>query len=149
MENQGYQSTTTIRPQPTHVIRTTRTVEPVIRTESPQVAYQKKKALFRSYQIIWYVLGLIEAVLVLRILLKVLAANPAAGFTSFIYALSAPFAVPFQGILRTDFTSGSVFEWSTVLAAVVYFLVAIGLVNLLQLFKPTDPEEVSSTVDGQ
>lgn len=117
-------------------------------TTETHKAYQAKKVIFRTYQIIWYVLGIIEVVLGFRILLKLLGANPASGFTSFIYAISAPFALPFAGILRVSAGSGMVLEWSTFIAMAVYAIVAYGLVALFQLVKPTNPVEVEETVDS-
>jgi uncharacterized protein YggT (Ycf19 family) len=120
-----------------------------VKTGSPQKEYQTKKAIFRTYQIIWYVLGIIEVVLAFRILLKLLGANMSSGFTNFIYAISGPFALPFAGILRTSVSSVSVLEWSTLIAMAVYAIVAYGIVALFQLIKPTNEEEVEQTVDNQ
>lgn len=132
------------------VVRKTTMVDshPGVKTEHPQVAYNKKHAIFRAYQVIWYILGLIEILLGFRMALKALGANPASGFTSLIYTLSDPLALPFQGILRTSATNGSVFEWSTIIAAIVYALIAYGIIYLMQMIKPVDPEEVETTVDN-
>lgn len=139
---------TTVERQPAaQVVKTTKQVTPQVKTEHPQVVYQKKKALFRTYQIIWYILGVIEILLVFRFALKMLGANPFSGFTNFIYAISDPFALPFQGILPTTTSSGSVVEMSTVIAMLVYAIVAAGIVQLMQFFKPTNPKEVSEVVD--
>jgi len=117
--------------------------------DSPQKTYQTKKAIFRSYQIIWYFLGVIEVLLAFRVILKFLGASTFSGFTNFIYAISSPFAVPFSGILRTTVSTNLVFEWSTLIAMAVYAIIAYGIVALFQLVKPTNPEEVEQTVDNQ
>lgn len=129
---------------------TTQTTAPAVSAtaEHPQEAYQKKKTLFRIYNIIWYILGLIEVLLVFRVILKALGANPASGFANLIYTLSAPLTAPFSGIFRSTATQGSFFEWSTLIACVVYALVAYGLVHLFQLIKPTTPQEVEQTVNN-
>lgn len=119
-----------------------------IKTGSPQKDYQTKKAIFRTYQVIWYILGVIEVLLAFRILLKLLGANPYSGFVNFIYAVSNPFALPFAGILGITATSDVVLEWSTLVAMAVYAVVAYGVVALFQLVKPTNPEEVDQTVDN-
>ena len=154
MEEQAETQTevTTVQevPAQSQVVKTTKQVAPQIRTEHPQVVYQKKKALFRTYQIIWLILGAIEVLLAFRIGLKMLGANPFAGFADLIYTVSAPFALPFQGILGTSVASqGSVFEWSTIIAMIVYAIIAGGIVQIMQLFKPTNPREVSEAVDNQ
>jgi uncharacterized protein YggT (Ycf19 family) len=111
--------------------------------------YKAKKAIFRTYQVVWYILGVIEVLLTFRVILKLLGASTRSGFTSFIYALSNPFAQPFAGILKTSSASVMVLEWSTLIAMAVYAVVAYGLVSFLQLVKPMNPSEVVETVDNQ
>lgn len=123
-------------------------IEEQVNTGSPQKQYQAKKAIFRTYQVIWYILGIIEVVLAFRVILKLLGASTQSGFTSFIYGVSSPFALPFAGILRTSASSGMVLEWSTLIAMAVYAVLAYGLVALFQLIKPTNQTEVENTVDN-
>jgi YggT family protein len=128
---------------------TTQTVSspaPVVTGEHPQKAYTKKKAIFRIYQVIWYILGIIETLLVLRFILKALGANAGSGFANLIYVLSAPLTAPFKGIFQTAVVQQNIFEWSTLVAGAVYALVAFGLVQLFQLIKPTTPQEVEQKV---
>lgn len=117
--------------------------------EHPMKVYTKKKAIFRIYQIIWYILGVIETLLVFRLVLKALGANSTSGFTNLIYTISDPFALPFRGIFQTQVVEGSVFEWSTIVAGVVYFILAYGIVQLFQMAKPTNPQEVEEKVNNQ
>lgn len=93
------EETTVANPVATRVIKTTRKEEPQVRTEHPQIVYQKKKAIFRTYQVIWYLLVVIEVLLVFRISLKALGANSFSGFTSLIYTLSDPLALPFPCLI--------------------------------------------------
>ena len=117
--------------------------------EHPVRVYKQKKVIFRTYQIIWYLLGVVEVLLIFRIVLKMLGANTNSGFTSMIYTLSAPFAVPFQGILNISYAEGHIFDWTTFIAMIVFAILAYGLVELFQLIKPTTPEEVENVVDNQ
>lgn len=134
---------------PEQVVTKTTTEKPaVVATEHLQAAYQKKKTIFRMYQIIWYIVGLIEVLLIFRMILKVLGANQASGFVNLIYTLSDPFALPFAGIFGITVASASVFEWSTIIAGVVYLLIGFGLVQLMQLIKPTTPKEVEQAVNN-
>jgi len=130
------------------VTRTSR-VNPKVTNGSQQQEYQTKKAIFRAYQVVWYVLGVIEVILAFRVLLKLLGANIGSGFTSLIYAISNPFALPFAGILGISGIEDMVFEWSTLIAMIVYAVVAYGIVALMQLIKPTNQEEVEQTIDNQ
>lgn len=149
-QNTDVQEVTTVStPTSQQVVRKTKVVIPQAGTGSPQKEYQTKKAIFRTYQVIWYILGIIEVVLTFRILLKFLGASTSSGFTNFIYAISNPFALPFAGILGVTGISEMILEWSTLIAMVVYFVVAYGIVAFFQLVKPTDAEEVEQTVDNQ
>lgn len=130
------------------VVKTTKTVVPPGTPEPPHKVFQKKKTIFRAYQIIWYILAVIEILLAFRMVLKALGANPFSGFATFIYALSGPFAGPFNGLFNVSVTqTGAVFEWSTIIAAAVYALVAFGIVQLIQMAKPVTKQEVEQTVD--
>ena len=132
----------------TREVTTTKTENVALNTEPPQKSFEKKKVIFRAHQIIWYILGFVEILLGFRMALKALGANPGSGFTSFIYTLSNPIALPFQGIFNTSVYSGSVFEWSTLVAALVYALIAYGIVYFIQLIKPVSPKEINQTVDN-
>lgn len=129
-------------------IKQTRVVhEPVVKTEHPQKIYEKKKSIFRISELIWGILGIIELLLGFRIALKALGADPTSGFANIIYSLSQPLAAPFAGILQTNAgTAGSVFEWSTIIAAIVYVVIAVVLVQLLSFARPITPEEVEENV---
>ncbi len=109
----------------------------------------RTKPLYRGTQAVWYIFSLIEALLALRFVLKLLGANPAAGFTSFIYGITAPFAAPFLNVFQISRVEGSVLEWTTLLAMAVYWLVAMGIVKLLVMGKPVSTPEAAVKLDRQ
>lgn len=128
-----------------HVTRT-RVAPAPVPDEHPQVAYEKKKTIFRSYQIIWYIVGFIETLLAFRFLLRLLGANPRSGFADLIYSLSLPFISPFVNLFPTPAGGRFAIEFSTIMAMIVYFLIGYAVVKLLQMIKPTTPEEVERAV---
>lgn len=136
---------TTVNTQsPQQVVRKTVVQgEPMVKGDAPQKVFETKKTIFRFNQVLWYILGLIEVLLVFRIILKVLGAN-ATGFTSMIYAITTPLALPFAGILPASISGASVMEWSTIIAAFVYLCLTWGLVYLLDLVYPITPEDVEA-----
>ena len=77
--------------------------------------------------------GTLEVVLLLRFLFRLLGANPTNNFISWLYSVSHPFVAPFNGIFN-DQTLGSqgVFEASTLVALVIYGLLAWLVVWLLR-----------------
>jgi len=90
-------------------------------------------AAYRASQLIYLVFGIIEVLIATRVILKLLAANPSAGFTSFIYGITAPFVAFFQGVFPTPQSRGSVLEISALLAIVVYALLAWGGARVIQI----------------
>ncbi len=80
--------------------------------------------------ILYLIFGLIVSTVVLRFIFRLLGANPSTAFVSFIYGLSAPLIAPFAGIFGQPvavdnmLATGGVFEWASLLAIVVYGLVA-------------------------
>lgn len=128
-------------------VRTHRVVNtPFIR--SPH-AYSQKKAIFRAYQVVWYMLGIIETLLASRFLFKMLAANQGSSFVDFIYTLSYPFASPFLGIFGITAARGAVVEWSTLVGMIVYLIAAWGLVKFMKIIKPVEPEEVERKIEEE
>lgn len=107
------------------------------------------KPLYRGTQVVWYVLGVLEALLAFRFLLKLLGANPAAGFTDFIYTLSYPFTLPFSAVFGATRVSGSVFEWTTLLAMLVYWLLAYAIIRLLTMSKSVTTPEAAAKLESQ
>src|SRR3989344_1969760 len=105
------------------------------------------KPIYRGTQIVWYILGLLEVLLAFRFVLKLLAANPGAGFSSFIYNLSYPFVAPFLNVFRRTQIVGSVFEWTTLLAMLVYWLVAWGIIKLFFMSKTVSTPEAAQKLD--
>lgn len=130
---------------PQQVIKkTTVQPEPKAKGEHPQQVYEKKKTIFRFNQIIWYIVGFVEVLLIFRIILKLLGANPTVGFTNLIYTITNPLAAPFNGILGMSISENSVIEWSTMIAAIVYLCIGWGLVYLLDLIYPITPKDVEA-----
>ena len=107
------------------------------------------KPLYRGTQAVWYLLGLLEALLVFRFVLKLLGANPGAGFSRLIYGATYPFTMPFLTVFRPTRVEGSVFEWTTLLAMFVYWLLAYAIVRLLVIGKPVSTPEADVRLQEQ
>ncbi len=109
----------------------------------------RTKPLYRGTQVVWYLLGILEIILAFRFLLKLIGANAAAGFTHFIYSVSAPFANPFLNVVRSTKVEGSIFEWTTLLAMLVYWLIAWGIIKLFLMGKDVSTPEAAVKLDKQ
>lgn len=107
------------------------------------------KPIYRGTQIVWYILGIIEVLLAFRLVLKLLGANAVAGFTSFIYGVTYIFAAPFLKVFRITQVAGSVFEWTTILAMLVYWVVAFAIIKLLLIGKTVSTPEAADKLNDQ
>lgn len=91
-----------------------------------------------AQRVIWFIAGLVSIIIGLRFVLLLLGANQGAGFTDLVYSLSAPLVAPFVGIFGEPSYGVSIFEISSLLAIVVYSLIAWGLAKLVTLGRPHD-----------
>lgn len=87
-------------------------------------------------RVIYYVGGVIIALLAVRMLLQLLGANQGNGFVDFVYALSGIFVMPFYGIFGEPTFGQSHFETSTLVAIVVYALLTVGVGKLMTVSRP-------------
>lgn len=83
---------------------------------------------WRAVQLVYLVFGVIAGLLVIRLVLKLLGANPHAAFASWTYNVTDYFAAPFHNLLPTIGNEQSQLEMSVVIAILVYALIgwAIG-----------------------
>ena len=98
-------------------------------TSNPYPA--RRTQVLNSRQAIFLLFGILEALLGIRFVLGLLAANPTAGFAQLIYGMTAPFLAPFVGLFGQPDFGGMVFEWNALIAIVVYALLAGLLVKLM------------------
>lgn len=89
-------------------------------------------------RVVWFIAGIIIALLALRFILSLLGANRSNAFANFIYDTSHPFVAPFFGLFSYDNINYGVsrFEVYTLIAIVVYALIAYGLARLLTINRP-------------
>ncbi len=107
------------------------------------------KPLYRGTQVVWYILGLIEVLLAFRFVLKLLGANPEAGFSAFIYAVTYVFAAPFLNVFRITHVAGSTVEWTTILAMFVYWVLAFGIIKMFLMGKTVSTPEAAVKLEKQ
>jgi uncharacterized protein YggT (Ycf19 family) len=93
----------------------------------------RRERAYRLRQGIYILFGVIEVLVAIRFILRVFGANAQAGFAQLIYGVTGPLVAPFQGLFGTVQAEGSVFESQSVVALVVYALVAWLIVRLAGL----------------
>ncbi|MCH8518407.1 YggT family protein [Candidatus Gracilibacteria bacterium] len=109
----------------------------------------REKGLYLGNQIIWYVLSVIEVFLLLRFVLKLLGANPNAGFTQLVYNVGGFLNEPFNLIFSssTPVSTGTTFEWSILVGMLVYWLIAIGIIRLFGMGRKVTTEEAHNDLE--
>lgn len=84
-------------------------------------------------RVIFYILWIVSAILIMRILFFLLGANPDAPFIDWLYSFSQLFVAPFAGIFETPEYGGAVLDLASVTAICIYFVAALGVVKLLNI----------------
>lgn len=105
-----------------------------VTTETKRVATSSQTIEY----LIYFAFGALEILLAFRLILKLLGASTSSTFVSFVYGLSGIFVLPFEGIFRRAVTQGietaSILEPSTLVALIVYAVLAWGIVKLTRIF---------------
>ncbi|MEX0748921.1 MAG: YggT family protein [Candidatus Saccharimonadales bacterium] len=90
----------------------------------------------RVTQVVYFLISLVQVVLLFRLILRLFGASPAAGFVEFIYDVTAPLVAPFFGIFRSDFDfAQGVLEIETLVAMLVYAVVGYLLLALIDIIR--------------
>jgi uncharacterized protein YggT (Ycf19 family) len=77
---------------------------------------------WRAVQLVYLFFGVIDGLLLIRLVLKLLGANPHAGFANWIYSVTDVFLGPFKNLLPTIGNEQSLLEMSLVVAILFYAL---------------------------
>lgn len=94
---------------------------------------QRQIALRKATNFVWWATGIVEGLIGLRVVLRMMAANPGNPFADFIYTVSGVFLWPFQTLVNNPSSEGVVLEISSIIAMIVYLLLAWVFVELLWL----------------
>ena len=96
---------------------------------------------FKVTQLIWLFLGILEALIALRIGLKLIGANPASPIVALIYGFTSLFLFPFEGMIATPSSGSIVLELSSFFAMLIYALIAWAVERTVWLlfYRPRGP----------
>jgi hypothetical protein len=94
---------------------------------------EQRRTLLILSQFAWLSFGVLEGLIALRILLRLIAANPSAPFAEFIYAVTAPFLWPFMGLTTTPAANGIELEIHSNIAMLVYALASVLVERLIRI----------------
>lgn len=99
------------------------------------VGAERQTILSKIILFIWVGTGILEFLILLRMLLMLLAANRANFFAQAVYGITDLFLWPFTGLFPSpNAGNGMVLEISSFVALLVYAVAAWGLVQLIKIF---------------
>lgn len=105
--------------------------------------------IYRGMRIVWYIVNIIEILLVFRFILRMFGANPNAGFSSFIYNLTYPLVAPFINVFGISEVQNNTIEWPTILAMIIYWLIGWAIVKLFFVGKPVSTAEAAHRINKE
>ena len=96
-----------------------------VRTTQSESGREQRIFTFKASQWIWLLFGILEALIVLRIGLKLIGANPDSPIVALIYGFTGLFLIPFVGVIGSPASGNMVLETSSLFALGIYALIAI------------------------
>jgi uncharacterized protein YggT (Ycf19 family) len=93
----------------------------------------QRQALQWITALIGFFFTLVEGLIGLRIILKIIDANSQNAFASLVYKVTALFVAPFTGLVGNPAMGGNVLEVTSIVALIVYALVAAVIIRLVWL----------------
>lgn len=102
-------------------------------------ALEQHQALTKMSQIIWLLLGILEATLGLRVFLRLIGANPESPFAAMVYSVTDMFLWPFAGLTEVPGFGNYVLEIPTIIAMFVYAVFAWVIVKAMWLLFHNHP----------
>lgn len=112
-----------------------------VQTTHKESGQKGRNFTFKATQMVWLLLGILEAMLALRFVLKLIGANAASPIAAFIYGFTGLFLFPFAGLTGTPAIGNMVLEISTLIAMGVYALLAWAVERLIWVifYRPRGP----------
>jgi hypothetical protein len=96
---------------------------------------------FKATQLIWLLLGILEALIALRIGLMLIGANPGSPIVALIYGFTSLFLFPFTNLISSPTVGNMVLELSSMFAMLIYALIAWAAERVVWLifYRPHGP----------
>jgi hypothetical protein len=112
-----------------------------VRTVQTEPEREQRIFTFKITQLIWLFLGILEVLIALRIVLKLIGANPESPIVALIYGFTYLFLFPFEGMTATPAAGSMVLEISSFFAMVIYALIAWAVERIVWvlLYRPRGP----------
>jgi YggT family protein len=113
------------------------------------VNLEYRESVYKVSQIIWLLFGGLEALIGIRVILLLIGANPANGFTAFVYQLTQLFLWPFQNLIANPTFQNMTLEVTSIIAMIVYALLGWIIVRMIWVVFYRAPTSEVTTYDRQ
>lgn len=112
-----------------------------VRTTQSEPEREQRIFTFKVTQLIWLLFGILEALIALRIGLRLIGANPESPIVALIYGFTYLFLFPFEGLVASPSVGSMVLELSSMFAMVIYGLIAWAVERTVWLifYRPRGP----------
>ena len=112
-----------------------------VRTSQNEPEREQRIFSFKATQLIWLLFGILEAMIALRIGLKLIGANPDSPIVALIYGFTYLFPFPFTGLIGSPTAGNMVLELSSMFAMLIYALIAWAVERTVWLifYRPRGP----------
>ena len=111
------------------------------------VNLEYRESVYKVSQIIWLLFGGLEALIGIRVILMLIGANPANGFTAFVYQLTQLFLWPFQNLIANPTFQNMTLEVTSIIAMIVYALLGWIIVRMIWVVFYRAPTSEVTTYD--
>ena len=111
------------------------------------VGAEQQLNILKISQVVWLFVGIVEVLIGMRVLLKLIGANPANDFAGFVYSFAGVFLAPFFGLTGSPSSGGMVLEIPSLIAMLVYGLLGWAVVHVILPLFDRQATRSTSTYD--
>ena len=119
-----------------------------VRTIEHEQGRTQRVTTIKVTQVIWLVLGIVDGLIALRVLFNLISVNSDNPFAELLYKVTNFFVAPFSSLTSAPSAGGMVLEISSIIAMIVYLLIAWALVSIVNVlfYRPRGPVSVRQEV---
>jgi len=112
-----------------------------VQTSQREPERERRIRTFKATQLVWLLFGILEALIALRIGLKLIGANPASPIVGLIYGFTNLFLFPFTGMIGSPASGNMLLEISSLFAMLIYGLIAWAIERIIFVifYRPRGP----------
>ncbi len=112
-----------------------------VRTSQSEPEREQRIFTFKATQLVWLLFGILEVLIVLRIVLMLIGANPNSPIVALIYGFTYLFLFPFTDLVASPTAGNMVLELSSMFAMLIYGLIAWAIERTIWLifYRPRGP----------